>query len=60
MAKAPINLNLSDVSKAVEDHKANMLGLIDDPKFRELFTMFGGTPEFLDEKREEVKNWKVK
>ena len=60
MAKAPINLKLTDVSKALDAHKNHLLGLVDDPKFRELFTMFGGTPEFLDEKREEVKNWKVK
>lgn len=60
MSKAPIKLDVADVSKALDTHKNHLLGLVDDPKFRELFTMFGGTPEFLDEKKEEMKKWKVK
>jgi hypothetical protein len=60
MSKAPIKLKTSDVAKALDDQKNHILGLVDDPKFREFWTMMGGTPEFLDEQKEEVKNWKVK
>lgn len=63
MAKAPnapIELKKEDVIKALDDHKTRMFGLVDDPKFRDFWTMMGGTPEQLDGAKEEMKKWEVK
>ena len=55
-----IRLDKKSVETALEDHKSHLIALIDDPKFRDIWKMFGCDTDFLDEKKNEMKDWKVK
>lgn len=60
MSKDPIQLDANVAIQALEDHKTRMLGVVDDPRFRAFWGMMGGTTEYLDSAKEDMKKWKVK
>jgi hypothetical protein len=58
MSKSPIHLDADVAIKALEDHKTQMFGLVNDPKFRDFWTMMGGTTEQLDSAKVELEKRK--